>query len=312
MMTTGIHHVTAIASDPKRNVDFYTRLLGLRLVKKTVNFDDPTTYHLYYADAAGSPGSVMTFFPHPFARKGRHGAGQAVEVSFAAPHDALPFWIDRLARMGVAHSAAERFGEKLVRFEDPDGLPLEIVAVDGVAGAGEPWETEGVTKSEALRGFHSVTLWEQNHEATAQLLSDHFGFKFAGSEGERVRFRAESEGVGRIVDIRRMPEQMRGSLGAGVNHHIAFRARDDDHQAEMREALTAEGFNVTPMLDRNYFHSVYFREPGGVLFEIATDPPGFAADESLESLGRSLKLPPQYEPRRAEIEAALPPLGDAS
>jgi glyoxalase family protein len=306
-MTTGIHHITAIASDPRRNVDFYTRVLGLRLVKKTVNFDDPTTYHLYYADGAGSPGSVLTFFPHPHARPGRHGAGQAVEVSFAVPRAALSFWIERLHEKGVTfQNHEERFGEKILSFSDMDGLKLEIVATDASGGA--PWEPDGVPRDAAIRGFHSVTLWEQAVEPTARLLTDVFGFEAAEVDGSRHRFRAPGAGVGQIVDILHMPGAGRGGLGAGVNHHIAFRAGDDAHQADMRAALIAQGLDVTPMLDRNYFHSVYFREPGGVLFEIATDQPGFAVDEPLDSLGQRLMLPPQYESRRAEIEAALPPL----
>ncbi len=308
-MSTGIHHITAIAGDPKRNVEFYIKVLGLRFIKKTVNFDDPGSYHLYYADGSGSPGSVLTFFPHPHARAGRHGAGQAVEVSFAIPRAAFSFWIDRLHQKGVAYTGPEeRFGEKLISFDDPDGLKLELVATDGIENAGDPWVTEGIGAGEAIRGFHSVTLWEQDHEATAKLLTGPFGFKADGSEDNRFRFRTGGDGVGRIVDVRRTPDFWNGSMGAGVNHHVAFRAADDAHQAEMRKELIAQGFDVTPMLDRQYFHSIYFREPGGVLFEIATDPPGFTIDEPLESLGQTLKLPPRYEAQRDAIEKNLPSL----
>ncbi|MDZ4791936.1 MAG: ring-cleaving dioxygenase [Hyphomicrobiales bacterium] len=308
-MSTGIHHITAVASDPRRNVDFYTGALGLRLVKKTVNFDDPSTYHLYYSDGSGSPGSVLTFFPHPDARPGHHGAGQAVGISFAVPPAAFDFWLERLEKQGIAHDGQdERFGEKFVSFDDPDELKLEIVAAYGVEHAGAPWATADISLAEAIRGFHSVTLWERDYKATAALLTAHFGFAADGAEENRFRFRAPGGGVGRIVDILNTGDLRSGALGAGVNHHVAFRARDDAHEEQMREALTAEGLNVTPIIDRNYFHSVYFREPGGVLFEIATDPPGFTVDEPLETLGQALKLPAQYEARRAEIEKSLPSL----
>jgi glyoxalase family protein len=308
-MSTGIHHITAIAGDPKPNLEFYTKVLGLRLVKKTVNFDDPGTYHLYYADATGSPGSVLTFFPHPGAPRGRHGSGQAVEISFAIPKSALSFWVGRLHTFGIPYQGPEeRFGERLIRFDDPDGLKLELVAFDGVETAGTPWEAEGIARAEAIRGFHSVTLWVDDVEPTAALLRDVLGFVRHGEEGGIVRLRARGEGVGRFVDIRGSRGFWDGAPGAGVNHHVAFRAADDAEELRLRKALIARGFRVTPLIDRKYFHSIYFREPGGILFEIATDQPGFAVDEPLDALGLALQLPPQHEARRPEIETSLPVL----
>ncbi len=285
MKIPGIHHITAIASDPQRNLDFYAQVLGLRLVKLTVNFDDPGTYHFYFGDEAGRPGSILTFFPWPGAIAGRHGSGQAAAVSFSVP--TLDGWEDRLPRS----KAEQRFGQDVLSFTDPDGLQLELVATGG-------------TGSRVL-GFQGVTLSEAGYESTARLLTDTFGYELLASEGNRFRYVGTA---GDSVDLLCQPEARRGGMGAGTVHHVAFRAETDEAQRRWQTKLAEHGLNVTPILDRQYFHSIYFREPGGVLFEIATDPPGFATDETMEQLGTHLKLPPWLEPARPEIEEALPKL----
>ena len=302
----GIHHVTAIAADPQRNVDFYSGLLGLRLVKRTVNFDDPGSYHLYYGDALGHPGTLMTFFPWPGAPRGRRGTGQIGVTAFTVPQNALGFWVDRLRAAGIEMEGPNgRFDEESVAFADPDGLALELVP-GGSADGGDPWEQGPVPAEQAIRGLHSVSLWVEGFERTAALLAT-LGLDAAGTEGNRLRFRAPA-GTGGVADIVCMPERARGQTLAGTVHHVAWRASDEREQLGWRTRLASEGLNVTPVLDRVYFRSIYFREPGGVLFEIATDPPGFTTDESPESLGRSLRLPPWLEAHRERIEQALPPL----
>lgn len=310
MAIGGIHHVTAIAGDAARNVDFYTRALGLRMVKRTVNFDDPGTWHLYYGDAAGDPGTIMTFFPFEGAAPGRQGAGQAVEVSFAVPEAALSFWIERLTRLGIAYEGpAKRLGgETVVSFRDPDGLHLELVA-DPDAGRRPGWASDGVGAAEAIRGFHGVTLWERDAARTADLLTGVMGYREAGAEGGRRRFEHAQGGIARFLDVRDASGFWSGSMGAGTVHHVAFRVPDDAAQAEAQGAVRELGIHVTPVLDRQYFRSIYFREPGGAIFEVATDPPGFAVDEPAELMGTQLRLPAWLEPRRAEIAAALPALG---
>lgn len=308
--TNGIHHITAIASDPKRNYDFYTKILGLRFIKKTVNFDDPSTYHFYFADYAGSPGTVLTFFPHPGLAQGRPGLGQAVEIVFAIPKSALAFWIDRFHQKGIAFQGPEkRFDETVIRISDPDGLMLEFVGMDDLP-EDQAWTTDEISADVAIRGFHSVALWVQGYEKTAAILTEHFGFHLVGNEESRFRFSTGENGLGQIVDLRCLPGIWRGAPGAGTIHHVALRVGGDEEEVAVRAALAEQGYNVTPVIDRNYFHSVYFREPGGVLFELATDAPGFTVDESLETLGEALKLPPQYEPHREAIAAALPVLED--
>jgi predicted esterase/catechol 2,3-dioxygenase-like lactoylglutathione lyase family enzyme len=308
----GIHHITALADDPAENVAFYTGTLGLRLVKRTVNFDDPGTWHLYYGDEAGRPGTILTFFPFPGIRTGRHGTGQAVEIGFAIPRAALGYWLGRLTERRIDFEGPfDRFGERVVRFKDPDGLQLELIT-DEKAVRREGWKGAGIDAEYALRGFHGVTLWEQGYERTARLLTKHLGFVAVGQEESRFRFAiAGGDGLGGVVDIRCIPGFWSGATGGGTIHHVAFRAADDGDQMEMREGLIAEGLDVTPVLDRKYFHSVYFREPGGVLFEIATDPPGFTVDEPLASLGTELKLPSWLGGRREAIERVLPVLGQA-
>jgi glyoxalase family protein len=306
-VTSGIHHVTAISGEPQRNVDFYAGLLGLRLVKKTVNFDDPGTYHLYYGDGAGSPGSIMTFFPWAGAPQGRIGAGQLTVTSFSVPATALGYWTQRLVEAGVRFEKPEdRFGETVLRVTDPDLLRLELVAAPDDRREG--WDGGPVPADHAVRGFHHVTLASSDPASTARLMTDTLGFRQTGEVEGRTRFEAGEGGPGNTVDVASGAGFPRGTIGVGTVHHVAFRVPDDETQLELREKVAALGNNVTPVLDRNYFRSIYFREPGGVLFEIATDPPGFAADEDPERLGESLKLPPWLEPQRDRLEEVLPPL----
>jgi glyoxalase family protein len=308
-MTYGIHHVTAIAGSARRNLDFYTRTLGLRFVKKTVNFDDPSTYHLYYGDEIGQPGTILTFFPWEHVAPGELGVGETQETIFRVPEGSMGYWAHRFLEKGVTHEAiAKRFGETVLLFKDPDGMRLALVAVLGIES--EPaWSGGDVPAEHAIRGFHSVSLLLHEAEPTGAILTDVFGFSEIGREGSRVRFKADATEIGGIVDIRVAGDFLRGRQGGGSVHHIAFRAADDETEfAMMRKLAENHGIRTTDQKDRNYFRSLYFREPGGVLFEIATDIPGFAIDEPVSSLGKSLKLPPQYEPRRKDIEAVLPAL----
>lgn len=304
----GIHHVTAIAGDPQRNLGFYSGTLGLRLIKLTVNFDDPGTYHLYYGDGVGTPGTIITFFPWPHAPKGRRGTGQVTVTAFAVPVDSLDYWADRLKQQGVAfRRASPHFGEQLLSFSDPDGMNLELVASAGIA-TDRAYGGGPVPLRHAIRGFHSATLTEEGYEKTASLLSETMGFRLLGQEGNRFRYTIGSGAPGEIVDVLCAPEERRGSVLVGTVHHIAWRTPDDAHQGEWLAELIRQGHNVSPVMDRKYFHSIYYREPGGILFEIATDPPGFAVDESVEHLGTHLVLPDWLEKRRAELTAILPPL----
>jgi catechol 2,3-dioxygenase-like lactoylglutathione lyase family enzyme len=306
-VSPGIHHVTAIASDPQRNLDFYSGVLGMRLVKRTVNFDDPTTYHFYFADAAGSPGSILTFFPWPGSRRGRQGAGQVAVTSFAIVPAAVGFWIERFIRHRVEfeHPKTRFDEERVIAFKDPDGFMGELVAHPG-AEAGKGHGTEHIPSEHSIRGVYSVTLWQESCDLTGKLLIESLGFEPVREQASIFRYAAKDRGMGSIVDLRCVPGLWSGSLGAGTVHHVAFRASDDAAQLAVRNELVEKGFNVTPQIDRDYFRSIYFREPGGVLFEIATDPPGFTVDEPPDKLGQSLKLPKWLEPRRFEIEALLP------
>ena len=304
----GLHHVTAIAGGTQANLDFYTGVLGLRLVKRTVNFDAPDTYHFYYGDAAGSPGSLLTFFPFEDAAPGRTGTGMAEATAFAIPEAAFEPWMARLAEEGRDFEGpATRFDEQVLSLRDPDGLRIELVAEAGLNGAA-PGADSPVTEVQAVRRLHSVTLCVEAPEHTARLLTEIFHYEAVGEEAGRLRFRARSGGPAGIVDLLCQPDRMRGRMGAGTVHHVAFRARDEAEQRAWRETIAALGLNVTPVLDRQYFRSIYFREPGGVLFEIATNPPGFAIDEAPEALGSALKLPPWLEPQRTDIERRLPPV----
>src|SRR5829696_6303419 len=304
--TTGIHHVTAISGAPQRNVDFYAGTLGLRLVKKTVNFDDPETYHLYYGDGAGSPGTIMTFFPWAHAPGGRIGAGQPVVTSLSIPAASLGYWTERMIEMGVRfEKPRDRFGDTVLSFEDPDRLRIELVATeDGRQGrSGGPVQDE-----HSVRGFHHVALAVETTERTAKLMTDTLGFWRVGKADGRIRLAAGEGGPGDLVDVVNAAGFPHGSMGVGTVHHVPFRVPDEQTQLALREEIAALGYNVTPVLDRNYFRSIYFREPGGVLFEIATDPPGFAVDEAEEELGTHLMLPPWLETRRDRLEEVLPPL----
>jgi glyoxalase family protein len=305
----GLHHVTAIASDPQRNLDFYIGLLGLRFVKRTVNFDDPGTYHFYFGDARGTPGTILTFFSWPGARRGHRGVGQIEATAFAISPDSVGYWLDRFKEQHVtAEKTSARFGQEVIRFTDPDGLLLELVTSDSIARV-ESWADSTVPAEHSLRGFHSVSAALEGYERTAQLLITSFGYRLVKESGNRFRFVAPSEsGAGRIVDLLCMPDSRAGHVAAGSVHHIAFRAKDDDEQLQWREHLVGLGYNVTPVIDRTYFHSIYFREPGGILFEIATEPPGFTLDEPIEELGSKLRLPPWMEAARPQIEQVLPPI----
>lgn len=299
----GIHHVTAIAGDPQQNLDFYTGFLGLRLVKLTINFDDPGTYHLYYGNENGTPGSILTFFPWPGAPRGRKGTGQPTSVAFAIPKGSLTFWIDRLKANDIAFDGpSHRFDEQVLTFHDPHDLQLELI---GTSAGAEPWRSGPVQAEHAVRGFHSVTLSEHNCQSTAAFLTGVMGFRQAGESGNRLRYVTGGTGAGCAVDLLSEPEMRRGMVAVGTVHHVAWRASDDADQLAWRQKIAAHGHDVTAVLDRNYFHSIYFNEPGGVLFEIATDPPGFTVDEPLNELGQHLKLPPWLEPQRARIEGLL-------
>jgi glyoxalase family protein len=305
----GLHHVTAIAGNPLRNLDFYTRILGLRLVKRTVNFDDPGTYHLYYGDETGSPGTVLTFFPWEHAVKGRVGAGETQQTAFRVPTRSLGYWTHRLIEKGVAHEALEkRFGESVLPFSDPDGTSLALIGVPDAEN--EPgWSNGEIPAENAVRGFHGVTLLLGDGAKTGAILTDVLGLEEAGREGANMRYRAAGAARGAVIDIHETKGVGRGQQGRGSVHHIAFRAADDAEQAAMAKKLVAQhGVHPTDQKDRNYFRSIYFREPGHVLFEIATDIPGFAIDEPVASLGSALKLPPFLEPHRGEIEKVLPVL----
>jgi glyoxalase family protein len=303
----GIHHVTAIASDPQRNLNFYTDLLGLRLVKRTVNFDDPGTYHLYFGDEAGTPGTILTFFPWPMATRGSSGVGQVTVTSFRVPEESLGYWEKRLLESGVpVERSGKRFGEDVLTFADPDGLKLEMIGHGAAKDSPGNWSTV-VPEEHGIRGFYSVTLSEQGFEATAKVLRS-MGFSAVGEEGNRFRFDVGSGGPGARADVLCLSEGRHGRISAGTVHHVAWRVGDDQSQRDWRDKLLKANLDLTPVIDRCYFHSVYFREPGGVLFELATDPPGFATDESPEHLGEHLKLPIWLEKYRQEIEKALPPL----
>ena len=306
---TGLHHVTAIASDPQRNLDFYIGLLGLRLVKRTVNFDDPGTYHFYFGDARGTPGTILTFFSWPGARRGHRGVGQIEATAFTISPDSVGYWLDRFKEQHVtAEKTSARFGEEVIRFTDPDGLLLELVTSDSIAQV-ESWADSTVPAEHSLRGFHSVSATLEGYERTAQLLTESFGYRLVKESGNRFRFVAPSEsGPGRIVDLLCMPDSRAGHVAAGSVHHIAFRAKDDNEQLQWREHLVELGYDVTPVIDRTYFHSIYFREPGGILFEIATEPPGFTLDEPSDELGSKLRLPTWMEAARSQIEEVLPPI----
>jgi len=308
----GIHHVTAVASDPQQNVDFYVGVLGLRLIKRTVNFDDPGTYHLYYGDAVGTPGTIMTFFPWPGAPRGQVGIGQVSVTSFSIPPAGVGYWYDRLRSHAVAVDEAQtRFDEQVIAFVDPDGLPLELVA--SARGDDRPgWAGGPVPERYRIRGFHGVTLaargLSEGGAHTTRLMTDALGFRPIAEAGNRFRYAIGPGGPGALVDVLCLSGAAPGQIAAGTVHHVAWRVPDDEQQAAWRQRLLGLTIDVTPVRDRQYFRSIYFREPGGALFEIATDPPGFAIDESPDALGSGLRLPSWLEPRRTQLERSLPPL----
>lgn len=304
----GIHHITAIAGNAKKNYDFYTKILGLRLVKKTVNFDDPGTYHLYYGNKSGQPGTILTFFPWEGVRRGRIGTGQATSTSFSIPEGSLSFWLNRFQEHGVIYNNPnKRFDEEALAFVDPDGLKLELVS-HSKTDSRTPWETEEISNNHGIRGFYNTTLSLEVHEVTANLLNDLLGYELLDEHVNRFRFINRVSQHANIIDLICLPSGKKGIVAGGSIHHIAFRVANEADQLEVREKLIEKGFNVTPQLDRNYFKSIYFREPGGVLFEIATDPPGFTVDEELDNLGNELKLPLWLEPKRNELIEVLPDL----
>lgn len=302
----GIHHITAIARDPQQNVWFYQTVLGQRLVKQTVNFDDPGTYHLYYGDAVGSPGTIVTFFPWPHITQGTRGTGEAAAIAYRIPKHSIPFWEERIASFGLTASQSERFDETVLTLSDPDGIVIELIANEWEEPV-VPWNNSEIPDEHMLQGFHSTTLWLENFQKTGELLTKHLGFTFLDQNENRYRYRGASSGAGLYIDLLEKPRES-GRFGAGSIHHVAFRTVDDNEQRAYLAYLKMTGQQVTPVKDRQYFHSIYFREQGGVLLEIATDAPGFGFDESIENLGTALKLPPWLEERRTHIESVLPEL----
>ena len=307
MKLRGIHHITAIASDPQANVDFYTHVLGLRFAKRTVNFDDPSTYHFYFGDRTGRPGTAITFFAWPGARRGTRGTGQVVATSFAVPADSLDYWKSRFAEhRAFCEEIPSRFEQPALRFTDPDGLLLELIASAQLDDVDLKYDSD-VAKKSAIHGFHAPTLEMQIAKASEDLLT-FLGFELIAEEKSRKRFSVNAKSTSGQVDLVEQSEGQFGVNSAGTVHHVAFRCPDEKEQSKWRKQLVDRGLHVTPVIDRFYFHSIYFREPGGILFEIATEGPGFSVDEPAKHLGETLKLPPQYEQHRAEIERALPPI----
>jgi len=304
----GIHHITAIAGNAKRNLDFYTKTLGLHLVKKTVNFDDPNTYHLYYGDKVGSPGTILTFFPWEGITAGRRGARQATEIGYSVPQGSLDFWLKRLEDRNVIHNkVAEKFGEQYLTLLDPDGLKLELTVAKN-ADTRTPWETDEITAENAIKGFHNITITTNKMQPTADILTGVFGYRLLEQHVNRYRFITDAVDNANIVDLVEVAGEVAGHVAGGSVHHVAFRVRDEKILMEYRDRIAKLGLHITEKIDRNYFYSLYFREPGGVLFEIATDNPGFAVDEPVEELGTHLMLPAQYESQRSQIEQNLPTL----
>jgi glyoxalase family protein len=305
----GLHHITAIAGDAKRNFNFYSNILGLRFIKKTVNFDDPGTYHFYFGDETGSAGTILTFFPWGDGiPQGRRGSGMATEIGYSVPKGSLDFWVKRFEQYNVIYNKpAEKFGERYLTFLDPDGLKLELIE-SATEDTRTPWETEEVKAAVATRGFHNITITLNSIAGTAAVLTNVFGYTLISQEGNRYRYATHAVDQAAIVDLVELKDEKLGHVANGTVHHVAFRVKNDEILMHFREKVAAMGLQITPQIDRNYFHSLYFREPGGVLFEIATDNPGFMIDETVEELGRNLKLPAQYESRREDIEAHLVPI----
>ena len=325
----GIHHITAIASNPQKNIDFYTNFVGLRLVKLTVNFDDPQTYHLYYGDDIGRPGTILTFFPWQYVPKGFRGTGQVITTSFLIPEGSIDYWIERLKRYGISFSGPiNRFDGKelVITFSDPDGMELEFIALKNIElRTDHVWKKGPIPEEYATRGIHSATLLSEEYERTAVILTENLGFSKTKGEGNRIRFEIKDNekkidelfsnkkkreltllDSSPTVDLLCIPHSQRGSIGVGTVHHIAWRTPTDKSQTDVRKKIISAGLEATPVIDRRYFHSVYFREPGGILFEIATDPPGFTIDQKEEDLGQKLLLPEWLESDRKNLEKLLP------
>ena len=304
----GIHHITAIAGNAKRNFDFYTKVLGLRLVKKTVNFDDPQTYHLYYGDKEGTPGTILTFFPWENIQTGRRGARQATEIGYSVPESSFDFWLNRFEKHNVTYNkVAEKFGEPYLTFLDPDGLKLELIA-SKTPDTRLPWETDEVKAENATKGFHNVTITTNKMQPTADILTDVFGYRLLEQHVNRFRFVTDNVDNAAIIDLVEVAGEVAGHVAGGSVHHVAFRVKNEETLMYYREKIAALGLHITDKIDRNYFYSLYFREPGGVLFELASDNPGFSVDEPVETLGEHLKLPAQYEEMRSSLETTLPKL----
>ena len=302
--TKGIHHISAIVGDPQENADFYAGVLGLRLVKKTVNFDDPKTYHLYFGNNRGDPGTIITFFPWPNAYQGVIGGGQVGVTTYAVPVGAFSFWEERLIQFQIEYTITERFGERYLTFADTHGLLLEIV--ERAEGERNTWSFNGVTPEVAIKGFGGAILLSGRPEQTAKLLQETMGLEKVGRDGDIIRFKALGE-IGNIIDLKETAVKI-GQMGVGTVHHIAWRAQDDKEQLEWKHHIGTNGYGVTPVQDRNYFKAIYFREHGGILFEIATDPPGFLHDESEETMGQGLMLPLRFEQYREQLEQKLSPI----
>jgi glyoxalase family protein len=308
-IVNGLHHITAISGPAQENLDFYAGVLGMRLVKKSVNQDDPGTYHLFYADGAGTPGTDLTFFPWDLMAPSREGHGLSVEVALTVPRGSLEFWGDRLARNGARVVPIEsRFGRRALSLRDPHGLGVALVETDAQRRVFVPWEGSPIAVEHQIRGLDGARLWERNLEPTATFLVETLGFRDIGVEGGWHRYGLASGGPGEYVDIRETPDAARGAWGTGAIHHLAWRVDDETHQLEVRARVEAARRRPTPVIDRFWFKSVYFMEPGGVLFELATEGPGFGVDEEAAHLGEKLVLPPWLEPQRAAIESALPKL----
>jgi glyoxalase family protein len=304
-LINGLHHITALASSPQSNYDFYVKFLGLRFIKKTINFDAPNVYHLYYGDEGGTPGTIMTFFPYGNISRGRKGGGQMTYTSFSIPVNSISFWIDRLTHFQISFAGPyKRFDETYLRFEDYDGTGVELVTTQNDNRTG--WSGDWVADEFAIRGFHTVTLNEFDIDKTVKLLTETMQYKLIAEDTERFRFGVNSDISGNFIDVVFANKDIRPLQGAGSVHHVAFATESPETQLAIREDVLSGGYNPTQIIDRQYFESIYFREPGGVLFEIATNPPGFTVDEPLESLGTKLQLPPWYEGQRQAIENILP------
>lgn len=304
----GIHHVTAIAGNARENLDFYTGVMGMRLVKKSVNQDVPDTYHLFYADGAGTPGTDLTFFPWPDMGPALGGTGLTMEVPFAVPPGSLKYWQERFEDQDVLYNEVEiRFGEATLPFKDPHGLQLALVETADMRQF-VAWEKSPVPPEFQLRGMHSLRLWERHLAPTETLLLERMGFALMGMENGWRRYGVDGGGSGKLIEVKEFPEKNRGRWGTGCVHHVAWRVTDSEEEMALRAVINRAGLHPTPQIDRFWFKSVYFKEPGGVLFELATDGPGFDRDETMDRLGEQLILPPWLEPHRSEIEAALPPL----